>query len=143
MQQSGTPCAGAIMELLPCKSGDIADAKAVAERLDMEFHVFAMEDTFRENVMDPFVSVYEAGLTPNPCVVCNRRVKFGAFLDKALEMGFSHVATGHYAQVVFDPASGRYLLKKAADSAKDQSYFLCGLTQHQLSHTLPPLFPLL
>ena len=138
-QQAGYGCAGAIMQLLPCKDADIADAKAVAERLDMEFHVFAMEDTFRENVMDPFVSVYESGLTPNPCVVCNRRIKFGAFLDKALEMGFSHVATGHYAQVAFDSASGRYLLKKAADSAKDQSYFLCGLTQHQLSHTLFPL----
>ncbi len=139
LQQCGTPCAGAIMALLPCKEADIADAQAVADRLGIGFHVFSMEDTFRENVMDPFVSVYESGLTPNPCVVCNRRIKFGAFLDKALEMGFSHVATGHYARIEFDPESGRYLLKKAADPAKDQSYFLCGLTQHQLSHTLFPL----
>ena len=137
--QEGFECAGAIMELLPCKSADIDDAKAVADRLNMEFHVFAMEDVFRENVMDPFVSVYESGLTPNPCVVCNRRIKFGAFLDRAIELGFTHVATGHYARVDFDPASGRYLLKKAADNAKDQSHFLCNLTQHQLSHTLFPL----
>ena len=139
LQQSGQNCAGAIMSLLPCKDADIADAKAVADRLNMDFHVFSMEETFRENVMDAFVSVYESGLTPNPCVVCNRRIKFGAFLDKALEMGYSHVATGHYAQVEFDPETGRYLLKKAADSAKDQSYFLCQLTQNQLSHTLFPL----
>ena len=137
--QAGHTCAGAIMKLLPCKDTDIVDARAVAERLNIEFHIFSMEDTFRENVMDPFVSVYESGLTPNPCVVCNRRIKFGAFLEKALEMGFSHVATGHYARVEFDSETGRYLLKKAADSAKDQSYFLCGLTQHQLSHTLFPL----
>jgi len=139
LQQSGQECAGAIMALLPCKEADISDAQAVADRLDMAFHIFSMEDTFRENVMDHFVSVYESGLTPNPCVVCNRRIKFGAFLDKALEMGFSHVATGHYARVEFAPESGRYLLKKADDPAKDQSYFLCGLTQHQLSHTLFPL----
>ena len=137
--QTGTQCAGAIMELLPCKCADIADAKAVAERLSMDFHVFSMEDAFRESVMDPFVSVYESGLTPNPCVVCNRRIKFGAFLDKALELGFTHVATGHYARVIFDGDSSRYVLKKAADSAKDQSYFLCQLTQHQLAHTLFPL----
>lgn len=137
--QAGHNCTGAIMKLLPCKDTDIADARAVAERLNIEFHVFSMEDAFRENVMDPFVSVYESGLTPNPCVVCNRRIKFGAFLEKALEMGFSHVATGHYARVEFDSETGRYLLKKAADGAKDQSYFLCGLTQHQLSHTLFPL----
>ena len=137
--QTSVQCAGAIMELLPCKSTDISDARAVADRLNMDFYVFSMEDTFREKVMDPFVSVYESGLTPNPCVVCNRRIKFGAFLDKALELGFTHVATGHYAQVDFDPVGGRYLLKKAADSAKDQSYFLCNLTQHQLAHTLFPL----
>lgn len=139
VQQSGVPCAGAIMALLPCKDGDIADAKAVADRLTMDFHIFSMEETFRECVMNPFVSVYESGLTPNPCVVCNRRIKFGAFLDKALEMGFTHVATGHYARVEFDAERNRYLLKKAADCAKDQSYFLCGLTQRQLSHTRFPL----
>lgn len=138
-KRSGVPCAGAIMELLPCKTADLADAQAVADRLGMDFHVFSMEDTFRENVMDSFVSVYESGLTPNPCVVCNRRIKFGAFLDKALALGFSHVATGHYARVEFDAEAGRYLLKKAADAVKDQSYFLCGLTQYQLSHTLFPL----
>ena len=92
LQQSGENCAGAIMALLPCKDAVIADAQAVAHRLNMDFHVFSMEDTFRKSVMDPFVSVYESGLTPNPCVVCNRRIKFGAFLDKALELGFSHVA---------------------------------------------------
>ena len=138
-QQAGFCCDGAIMELLPCRATDIADARAVAERLNMAFHVFPMEDTFSDTVIDRFVADYETGLTPNPCVVCNRRIKFGAFLNKALSMGFDLVATGHYARITFDAPSGRYLLKKAADSAKDQSYFLCQLTQHQLAHTLFPL----
>ena len=139
LQKSGQDCAGAIMQLLPCKEADISDARAVADRLAMEFHVFPMEQIFRAQVMDAFVSDYEAGLTPNPCVVCNRRIKFGAFLDKALSMGFSHVASGHYARIQQDPATGRYLLKKAADAAKDQSYFLCHMTQDQLARTLFPL----
>lgn len=139
VQRSGNACAGAIMALLPCKTSDIADADSVAQRLGIDFHVFPMEDAFHKCVMATFVSDYESGLTPNPCMVCNRRIKFGAFLDTALSLGFDRIATGHYARVEHDPTTGRYLLKKSADSTKDQSYFLCGLTQHQLAHTLFPL----
>ena len=137
--QAGHSCAGAIMELLPCKQSDIEDARAVANRLALDFYVFPMADAFQKQVMDAFVADYESGLTPNPCVVCNRRIKFGAFLDKALSLGFDGVATGHYARVQQDPTTGRYLLKKAADAAKDQSYFLCHLTQNQLARTIFPL----
>ena len=139
LQQSGADCVGAIMALLPCNAADIADAQSVADRLGIELQVLSMEETFRENVIKPFVSDYESGLTPNPCVVCNRRIKFGAFLDQAIAQGYDKIATGHYARVECDRKAGRYLLKKAADSSKDQSYFLCGLTQHQLAHTLFPL----
>ncbi len=138
-KKNGFECTGAIMRLLPGENSDIDDARAVATRLGMELHVFALEETFRQCVMEAFVSDYENGLTPNPCVVCNRRIKFGVFLDKALDLGFDLIATGHYARVEYDPKQGKYLLKKAADTAKDQSYFLCGLTQNQLARTRFPL----
>ena len=89
--------------------------------------------------MDRFTACYESGLTPNPCIQCNRYMKFDYFLEKALELGCHKIVTGHYAQIELDKASGRYLLKKAANTAKDQSYFLYTLTQHQLAHTCFPL----
>ena len=105
----------------------------------MDFYVFSMEDTFREKVMDPFVSVYESGLTPNPCVQCNRHLKFTYFLDRALELGYDAIATGHYAQIRQDENTGRYLLYRAVDLSKDQSYVLYCLNQEQLAHTAFPL----
>lgn len=135
MQTQGFACVGATMQLLP--EFDPADARAVAEKMGMEFHVLDMQAEFRDAVMADFVRCYEAGLTPNPCTVCNRRIKFGALLDVATELDCDYIATGHYAQI--EEKNGRFLLKKAADLAKDQSYFLYALTQHQLSHTLFPL----
>ena len=144
MKKAGYDCAGAIMKMFSCgtsgtKSDDTADARAVAERLGMDFHVFDATQPFRCHVMDAFVRDYENGLTPNPCVTCNRLLKFDFFLQKALDLGFDHIATGHYAQIRQDPATGRHLLCKAADPTKDQSYFLACLTQEQLTHVAFPL----
>lgn len=136
-QQEGFDCVGTIMHLLERTSGDVEDARAVAQRLNMPFHVLDFTQSFRKEVMEDFVRCYEAGFTPNPCVVCNRKLKFGALLDAALSMGCEYVVTGHYAWI--KETDGRYLLKKAADSAKDQSYFLYALTQQQLAHVRFPL----
>ncbi len=135
--QEGFSCIGATMRLLERNGGDAEDAALVAQKMGMPFHVLDFTDTFRQEVMADFVRCYEQGLTPNPCVVCNRRLKFGALLDAALDMGCDYVVTGHYAQI--EAENGRYLLKKAADESKDQSYFLYALTQQQLAHTRFPL----
>ena len=135
IQNTAFRCIGATMQLLP--NFDPADAQAVAEKMGMEFHMLDMQTEFANSVMADFVRCYEEGLTPNPCTVCNRRIKFGALLDAALALGCEYIATGHYAQI--EQRNGRFMLKKAADAAKDQSYFLYALTQHQLSHTLFPL----
>ena len=137
MLEAGCECTGCNL-LLAC--GEVSDdARLAAERFGIPFLSMDMRDTFRRRVQDRFAAVYEAGGTPNPCIDCNRELKFGAMLDSALELGFDAVVTGHYAQIRFDPGSGRYLLYKAADRAKDQTYFLYSLTQHQLAHTLFPL----
>ena len=138
-QQAGFDCVGGTMQLLCGPSGDAEDARAVATRLGMDFHIFDMTGQFRREVMDKFVHCYETGLTPNPCVDCNRRLKFGALLEAALELGCDYVVTGHYCRIEKNDATDRYQLYKAADPAKDQSYFLYSLTQHQLSHTRFPL----
>lgn len=137
IQQSGSSCVGATMLLLDSNAADIADAERISQKLGMPFHVLDFTDVFRKEVMEDFVRCYENGLTPNPCVVCNRRLKFGALLEAALELGCDCIATGHYAQI--EEKSGRFLLKKAADSAKDQSYFLYNLTQQQISRVQFPL----
>ena len=140
MQQKGYHCDGAIMGLWEEGSTQaVADAKAVADRLGMGFHVLDATIPFRQQVVDYFVRSYEEGLTPNPCIQCNKHLKFSWFLDKAIKMGYDTIATGHYPVVEQDPASGRFLLKKAADPGKDQSYFLCCLDQHQMSHVRFPL----
>ena len=136
----GLDCIGATMELFRKDSSDDAkDAEAVAQRLGIPFHLIQAADIFRTEVMDRFVCCYEAGSTPNPCYDCNKTVKFGFLLDKAMELGCDLVVTGHYARIHQDPESGRFLLYKATDESKDQSYFLAGLNQHQLSHTRFPL----
>ena len=142
LQTDGYACIGCNMKLycLPCGGEDhTADAKAVADRLGIPFHVLDFQGDFHSRVIGNFISCYESGQTPNPCIQCNRHLKFGVMLDKALEMGCQYVATGHYAQIRQDPDTGRYLMYKAADRAKDQTYFLYSLTQHQLAHTLFPL----
>lgn len=120
-------------------TADAEDARAVAARLGIPFHTVELSEQFRETVIRNFIEEYEAGRTPNPCILCNRTIKFGAMLDEILKLGGDCVATGHYAQVMQDPETGRWLLKRGADRRKDQSYFLYRLTQEQLSRTLFPL----
>ena len=141
LQQENYECVGCTMALY-CPSGNnlnTDDAESVARRMDIPFHVFDFQSEFHRQVIGDFIQCYESGLTPNPCIQCNRHLKFGAMLDQALAMGCSYVATGHYARICQDENTGRYLLYKAADRAKDQTYFLYSLTQHQLQHTLFPL----
>ena len=148
MLQAGFDCAGATMRLCDhallgyaeaTPSDDLKDAQNIAGRLGIPFYAFDNTAEFRTQVVDRFIRCYENGGTPNPCVDCNRHLKFDVFLQKALSMGFSHIATGHYAKISHDPVSGRYLLCKAADHTKDQSYFLACLSQEQLSHVYFPL----
>jgi len=137
MKQDGYACHAATMKL--SDYGNVEDAQSIAQKLEMPFHVFDFTKEFRTHVVDRFVQIYLRGRTPNPCVDCNRSLKFDHFLRKAKEIGVPRVATGHYAQIEYDPASNRYLLKKAVDETKDQSYVLYALTQTQLSQVLFPL----
>lgn len=145
--QEGFSCMGATMRLYNnpdreskcCSLDDVEDARSVAHRLKMPFYVFNFTQDFQEKVMDTFVHCYECGLTPNPCIDCNRHLKFDRLLERAKVLGCEYVVTGHYARVCRDGSSGRFLLKKAADNAKDQSYFLYALTQEQLAHIRFPL----
>lgn len=118
---------------------DIKDAKKVCERLGMEHEVLNLRDKFKSCVMDDFANKYLCGLTPNPCIECNKHIKFTSILQAFEGRGFTHVATGHYCSIIFDECSGRYLIKKAVDEGKDQTYVLYGLSQDTLSRTLFPL----
>ena len=122
-----------------CSLDDAQDARSVAARLQIPFYVFNFKEAFQKNVIDPFVSTYIEGGTPNPCIACNRYLKFGVLLDRAAVLGADGVATGHYARIRYDAGSERYLLLKGTDAAKDQSYVLYCLTQDQLSRTFFPL----
>lgn len=136
--QEGYCCTGATMELVS-GGADAGDARSVAQRLGMEHVVLPFQQAFSQQVIQPFVDSYEQGLTPNPCIRCNQALKFGVLLDWALEHGYDYVASGHYARLRRDENTERYLLYQAADPAKDQTYFLAGLNQRQLSHILFPL----
>ena len=118
---------------------DAADAQAVCAALGAEHKILDARDLFLKEVVDPFAQSYLAGHTPNPCIRCNARLKFGFLLDKALEEGADAIVTGHYARVMYDETRGRWLLKKGLSEQKDQSYVLYTLTQHQLSHLRLPL----
>lgn len=120
-------------------SSAVDDAQRVAMQLGIKHYVFDFTDKFKKEVIDYFTNEYLAGRTPNPCIVCNRHLKFGAMLNKALDMGIDYVATGHYARITYDSTTDRYLLKKSATSAKDQTYALYRLTQEQLSRAIFPL----
>lgn len=161
--QQGYECVGATMRLYDagcagrgegraCNNvADIEDARAIAQRLGFEHRVIDCREAFDRDVIERFVTAYEHGLTPNPCVLCNRVMKFGALLDFADQMGCDCIATGHYAQAVHvdedgetlasDDAAGKgiYLLKKGVDTSKEQSYVLYSLTQERLARTLFPL----
>lgn len=122
-----------------CALRDVEDARSVAYRLGFEHLVFNFKDAFRSHVMQPFCDSYLRGETPNPCIDCNRHIKFDAMLRRAEALGYDYIATGHYAVRRQDPATGRYLLCRPKDRSKDQTYVLYNLTQHQLAHTLFPL----
>lgn len=122
-----------------CALSDVEDARSVAYRLGFEHLVFNFKDNFREHVMKQFADNYLCGRTPNPCIECNRHVKFDKMLRRAMELDYDYIATGHYAVNEYDEKSGRYLLKRPKDRSKDQTYVLYSLTQEQLSHTLFPL----
>ncbi len=149
MVRSGYACVGATMRLYDgenagesstcCSLDDVEDARSVARRLGIPFHVFNCKAEFDEKVIQSFIRCYECGLTPNPCIECNRHLKFDHMLRLAQTLGCDYLATGHYARVCRDEASGRYLLKKAADESKDQSYVLACIRQEQLAHIRFPL----
>ena len=150
LRQQGYDCTGVTMKLSDndtagrkghtcCSLEDVEDARAVARRLGIPYHVFNFSEEFQESVLEKFARSYLAGTTPNPCIDCNRYVKFGALLHRAQVLGFDYIATGHYVRRVLDGSSGRWTLRKAADGDRDQSYVLASMTQGQLSRTLFPL----
>jgi tRNA-specific 2-thiouridylase len=122
-----------------CSLDDVYDARRVAEQIGIPYYVVNFERQFEEHVVKPFVAEYLAGRTPIPCTLCNNYIKFDRFLEMADSVGAHHIATGHYARIRYHAPSGRYQLLRAIDGSKDQTYFLCGLTQPQLARTLFPL----
>lgn len=149
LKDRGYECTGCTMKLFNneedqrerqkscCSLDDVEDARSVAFGLGMRYYVFNFQDEFKEKVIDKFVYSYENALTPNPCIDCNRYLKFDRLYERARILGCDKLATGHYARI--EEKNGGYILKKALDSSKDQSYVLYFLSQEQLSHTLFPL----
>ena len=149
IKEAGFDTAGATMKLWSetetvtdtysgISTQDIDDAKKIADALGIPHYTLSLGDTFKECVINNFIAAYKNGETPNPCVVCNKHLKFGKLLDIARDMDFDYIATGHYAQID-KTESGRYVIKKAVDASKDQSYVLWSLSQDVLAHTLLPL----
>ena len=151
LREQGYDCMGATMRLYNndtigehkhatcCSEDDVWDARNVANRLGMPYYVFNFMDTFDEQVIQRFVCAYECGRTPNPCIDCNRYLKFERLYHRARELECDYIATGHYARIEHNEKTGRWELKKALDESKDQSYVLYAMTQEQLAHTLFPL----
>ncbi|ATW23970.1 tRNA 2-thiouridine(34) synthase MnmA [Candidatus Formimonas warabiya] len=151
LQEQGYQLIGVTMQIWPedqpdpegsggcCSLSAVEDARRVANALDIPYYVMNFRQLFKEKVIDYFIQEYLEGKTPNPCIACNQFVKFEALLHKALALGADFVATGHYAQVYFDEERGRFLLKKAQDRNKDQTYVLYSFTQAQLSKIMLPL----
>lgn len=149
LKEEGYEVIGGTMQILPdyeertaeaeeCPSySAVKDAKKVAKELNIAHFVFDLKQEFQDKVIDYFVEEYRQGRTPNPCVMCNKKIKFSALHKKAIELGCDFIASGHYAKI--EKKNGRYLLKKALDENKDQSYMLYGLSQEQLKQTLFPL----
>ena len=148
MQRAGWECVGCTMKLFDgetecqgarscCSLSDVEDARSVARRLGMPFYVFNFKDAFRAEVLTPFIESYQNGMTPNPCIACNGRLKFEKLFERAAVLDCGAVVTGHYARI--EDADGQLVLKKARDSGKDQSYVLYMLRQEQLQHLRFPL----
>lgn len=151
MKEEGYDCIGATMKLYDnedigiskqktcCSLNDIYDAKNVAYTLNMPYYVFNFADNFKEQVIDRFVNTYIEGGTPNPCIDCNRYIKFEKLMRRMYELDYDYVVTGHYARIEYNEDTDRYILKKGVDETKDQSYVLYNMTQDQLAHTIFPL----
>jgi tRNA-specific 2-thiouridylase len=122
-----------------CSLDDVYDARAVAQHLGIPYYVVNFEQRFEDQVVKPFITEYLAGRTPIPCTLCNNFIKFDQFLEMAQGVGADRIATGHYAQLAWNPDSGRWEMRRSTDRAKDQTYFLFGLKQEQLARTLFPL----
>ena len=139
LKEKGFKVIGATLKLWQFISNRTIKAKRVAGKLDIPHYLFDVEDIFKEKIIDSFCKEYQRGITPNPCIRCNQYIKFEYLLKKAKELGIEFVATGHYARIEYDKSRKKYLLKKAVDSKKDQSYVLYPLRQNQLKRILLPL----
>ena len=151
LKQRGFDCTGITMKLFTnedigageaqkcCSLEDAADARNVAYAMGMPFFVYNFTQDFKKRVISRFIESYQNGATPNPCIDCNRYIKFEKLFERAKQLGMDYIATGHYAEIEYDAETGRYFLKKSADEMKDQSYVLYAMTQEQLSYTLFPL----
>ena len=149
MKDKGFDCIGCTMKLYHnedagiessrtcCSLDDVEDARSVAYKLGMPFYVFNFTDAFRDTVIRKFIESYENGITPNPCIDCNRYMKFDKLYQRAKTLGCDYIVTGHYARI--EEQAGKFVLKKALDETKDQSYVLYSMTQEQLAHTIFPL----
>ena len=151
MQKNGFECIGVTMKLYEneqigisrahtcCSLEDVEDARSVAYRLGMRYYVFNFADDFQTQVIDRFVQAYETGNTPNPCIDCNRYMKFERLYDRARQLECGYIVTGHYARTRYDSKNCRWQLLRGKNTVKDQSYVLCFMTQDQLAHTKFPL----
>lgn len=122
-----------------CSLAAVEDARAVADKIGIPFYVLNFKDVFKEKVIDYFIDEYLQGRTPNPCIACNKHIKFDDLYRRAMALGCDYVATGHYAKIEKDEETGRYLLVKSVTDKKDQTYALYNMTQEQLEHTLLPI----
>lgn len=151
LKEQGYDVLGITMEVIPrneefeereggcCSLSAVNDATRVAAKLEIPYYVLNFKDVFESKVINYFIDEYLAGKTPNPCIACNKYIKFDEFLKKAEVLGAKYIATGHYAIIEKDEKTGRFLLKRSKDDKKDQTYVLYNMTQYQLEHTLMPL----
>ncbi len=139
LKKDGYEVLGVYLKLHHSADESSKEAQEVCTKLGIDFHVIDLQDDFEKEIMSYFRDEYNTGRTPNPCVRCNKYIKFGKFIDKAMELGATKIATGHYAKILFDESKKKFLIKKSAELSKDQTYMLYTLSQEKLSHILFPL----